>query len=152
MTSVIAGPNRLAKWSSWSPWNEAVRIAPPMPGVYMIQVADRIVYVGHAGERAGGIPGIRGRLAIYKSGKGAASGFGMAALDRALVDPDFVRARLSELEEGRRLRTVEWAKAAIASFGPTVCWTTTPDKASAADLERRVEDALRLAAVALWNR
>lgn len=45
-----------------------------------------IVYVGMAGERAAsGTPqGLHGRLTAYQRGRGAVSGFGEAALDRAL--------------------------------------------------------------------
>jgi hypothetical protein len=36
---LLAELNRLANWPSCGPWEEAVRIAPRMPGVYVIQVA-----------------------------------------------------------------------------------------------------------------
>lgn len=51
VTSVNAVLDRLARWSPCTPWDEAVRIAPPEPGVYLMQVAGKVVYVGHAGER-----------------------------------------------------------------------------------------------------
>jgi hypothetical protein len=61
------------------------------PGVYMArEPGGSIVYVGRAAERAGGgkPKGLRGRLSVYVSGKGLASGLGEAVLDRALADAD----------------------------------------------------------------
>lgn len=85
-------------------------MAPLVPGVYMARegTAGPIVYVGMAGERAGrtgtGTPkGLRGRLGVYASGKGLASGLGEAVMDRALADPGWLRERLTEVESGEPL-------------------------------------------------
>jgi hypothetical protein len=43
-----------------------------------------------AAERRG--QGIRGRLTVYRRGRAAVSGLGEAAMDRALRDPDWLRA------------------------------------------------------------
>lgn len=61
-----------------------------------------IIYVGMAGERRG--QGVRGRLAIYGTGKGLASGLGEAVLDRALADPDWLQQRLDEVHAGQPRR------------------------------------------------
>ncbi|MDQ0733131.1 helix-turn-helix domain-containing protein [Arthrobacter sp. B1I2] len=65
-------------WSQWIPFSEALKVAPRFPGVYMFRIAAEAhlgpVYIGMAGERKGN--GLRGRLAIYASGKGAGSGLG----------------------------------------------------------------------------
>ena len=86
-------------WSGWVSFNEALAVAPRLPGVYVARQSDTgpIVYIGMAGERTGGgrPQGIRGRLAVYTTGKGLASGLGEAAFDRALADPEWVAARLS---------------------------------------------------------
>src|SRR4051794_28205241 len=92
----------LADWSAWLPWTGARATAPRLPGVYLFRVEGRIVYCGKAGERAGRDgtrkpQGLWGRLGRYGSGKAATSGFGEAALDRALADPAFVAARLEHL-------------------------------------------------------
>ena len=72
----------LAAWSPWVPFAEALHAAPRLPGVYLAREgsAGPLVYVGMAGERRG--EGIRGRLAIYTSGKGATTGLGEAAFER----------------------------------------------------------------------
>ena len=59
----------LADWASWTPFGDALATAPRLPGVYLAREGARgaLVYVGMAGERRG--QGIRGRLAIYTSGK-----------------------------------------------------------------------------------
>lgn len=68
----------IARFSQWAPFQEAFPHAPLTPGVYMFREArsQNIVYVGHAGERAARQDGIRGRLAVYRSGKGSTSDWG----------------------------------------------------------------------------
>lgn len=95
----------MADWSEWVPFGEALASAPLVPGVDMARegTTGPIVYVGMAGERAGrtgtGTPkGLRGRLGVYVSGKGLASGLGEAVMDRALADPGWLRERLAEAE------------------------------------------------------
>jgi hypothetical protein len=136
------------EWSEWRPFGEAIADAPRVPGVYMFrQVASpSVVYVGSAGERRG--DGLRGRLRVYASGKGLASGLGEAVFDRALADPEWVRARLREIEAGTPRRAKEWGRLAIEWAGFEVRWATTADKKSAEALEDRVIAQHE----GLWNR
>lgn len=94
----------LAHWSPWMPLSDALSEAPRVPGVYLAREgkAGPVVYVGMAGERAGGKrpQGLRGRLAVYLTGKGLASGLGEAIFDRALADPAWV-ARAPRRSRGR---------------------------------------------------
>lgn len=143
----------LAGWSPWAPFADPHTTPPTLPGVYLFRLPRNgdIVYVGMAGERAGsGRPqGLRGRLAIYRRGRGAVSGFGEAALDRALGDAAFVEDQLRMLNEDGPRRAKDWARDAIAWVAPEVCWATTPDARSARALEKKVEPALEQS---LWNR
>lgn len=142
----------MGPWSPWRPWFEGIADAPTSPGVYLFRLSRsrQIVYVGMAGPRSAPHPGVRGRLMIYKRGRGATSGFGQAALDRALQDDDFVESRLAELRNGNPRRAHEWAQDAIDWADVEVCWTTCATKAEALELERRVERVLLHAG--LWNR
>jgi hypothetical protein len=153
----LSALDEMADWSEWVPFGEALASAPLVPGVYMARegTTGPIVYVGMAGERAGrtgtGTPkGLRGRLGVYVSGKGLASGLGEAVMDRALADPGWLRERLAEAEAGEPLRAKAWGRAAFVRAQLHLRWTTTPDKARAAALERRVLAAL--ADADLWNR
>ena len=97
----------IAMWSDWLPVATAIPQAPREPGVYLFRdpATHAIIYVGMAGERAGsGRPqGLYGRLAVYRAGKGAVSGFGEAALDRALADSAWIEQQLTRLRaEGPR--------------------------------------------------
>jgi hypothetical protein len=145
---------KLCDWSRWMPFSEALEAAPRLPGVYMAREGcdGRVVYVGMAGERAGGrLPqGIRGRLAVYIRGKGLASGLGEAVFDRALADPAWLAERVAEAEVGRPMRAKAWGQAAFARADLNVRWAVTADKASAVALERACLDAL--ANSELWNR
>jgi hypothetical protein len=140
----------LAQWSAWMPLAEACVAAPKQPGVYLAREGEDgpVVYVGMAGERHG--KGIRGRLKVYIGGKGAVSGLGEAAMDRALADVDWLRARLADLERGRPLRAKAWAALALARADLHVCWAVTEDPPSAAELERAVQFSFDGAP--LWNR
>lgn len=144
----------LADWSPWVPLLEATQTAPRLPGVYLMRDASSgdIVYVGMAGERAGGgkPQGIRGRLSVYLTGKGAVSGFGEAAFDRALADPDWLRAQLDALTTSGPQRSKQWAIAALSRVPLEARWTVLPDKESALAFEKQVEGILR--AHGLWNR
>ena len=149
--------DELATWSEWVPFGEALASAPLVPGVYVARegTGGAIVYVGMAGERAGrtgtSTPrGLRGRLGVYVTGKGLASGLGEAVMDRALADPVWLRDRLAEAESGEPLRAKAWGRAAFDRAQLHVRWTTTPDKRSAVALERQVLAALR--DTDLWNR
>lgn len=144
----------LAEWSEWVPIVEATQTAPRLPGVYLIRdaVNGDIVYVGMAGERSGsGKPqGLRGRLSVYLTGKGAVSGFGEAVFDRALADPEWVRAQLDRLLTEGPQRSKQWAAAALTRVPLEARWTVLPDKTTAHTFEKQVEDVLR--AHGLWNR
>jgi len=142
----------MADWSPWASLAQAALDAPARPGVYLARrgASGELLYVGHAGERARSQPGLRGRLGVYARGKGAVSGLGEAALDRALADPAFIRQRLHLLEIGHVERTKDWARAALAWANVHVCWTEKPTKADAASFEDEL--LLRLDAHALWNR
>lgn len=140
--------DNLAEWSRWLPFAEAVASAPRVPGVYMARDDTQVVYVGMAAERRG--QGIRGRLTVYSRGRAAVSGLGEAAMDRALADADWLRARLTQVENGTVWRTRDWATAALDRAELRVRWATTETGLQARLLERTVLDAL--ASVALWNR
>lgn len=143
----------LAEWSSWVPFASALQAAPRAPGVYLLREAQGpIRYVGMAGERAGsGRPqGIYGRLNVYRTGKGAVSGFGEAALDRALADPVWVEAQLQQLRDDGPRRAKEWARDAVTRLGAEVSWAVRADKADALLLEKLVVALLR--PYGLWNR
>jgi len=105
-----------------------------------------------AGERAGsGRPqGLHGRLSVYWSGKGAVSGFGEAALDRALADPDWVGQQLERLRATGPKRAKEWARDAVLRLNLEASWAVCADKADALYLESRVVAQLR--PHDLWNK
>ena len=141
-------------WSDWVRWNEALDVAPRKPGVYVVRqrVNHDVVYIGMAGERRGSRDrpqGLRGRLAVYTSGKALASGLGEAVLDRALADPGWLRRQLAELEVNGPSRAKRWGVAAFARADLEVRWTVTDDSQSARDLERSL---ISDAADVLWNR
>jgi hypothetical protein len=147
----------MADWSPWMAWAGARAKAPRLPGVYLFRVDGCIVYCGMAGERAGRDgtrkpQGLWGRLSRYGSGKAATSGFGEAALDRALGDAAFIAARLEHLRSVGPERTVVWAIAAIDWLAPEVCWTVTESGATALALETKVRDRLLAGGVHLWGR
>jgi hypothetical protein len=101
-----------------------------------------------AGERRG--RGIRGRLTIYSRGKGAVSGLGEAAMDRALADPVWLRARLADVEARHPQRTSAWAKAALERADLHLRWAVRSDRAAAQALESAAIAAPGSAH--LWNR
>lgn len=144
----------LAEWSPWAPFAEALPHAPRLPGVYLFRERDthRIRYVGMAGERGGGgrPQGLYGRLSVYRTGQGAVSGFGEAALDRALADPAWVEARLERLRAGRAERAKHWARDAVVRLAPDISWAPCHERADARHLELGAEALLR--PFGLWNR
>jgi hypothetical protein len=144
----------LAEWSVWAPFTEALPHAPRRPGVYLFRERDtqRIRHVGMAGERAGGGRplGLYGRLSAYRTVAGAMSGFGEAALDRALADPAWVAARLEHLRGGGAERARHWARDAVVRLDPDVRWSACHERADARHLEVRVEALLR--PFGLWTR
>lgn len=150
----IQGLDSLADWSPWMPLSDALTVAPRVPGVYLAREGEAgpVVYVGMAGERAGGKrpQGLRGRLAVYLTGKGLISGLGEAIFDRALADPVWLRTRIAEVEAGQPMRAKAWGRAALVRSDLHIRWAATPDKTSALALERTCLDAL--ASDPLWNR
>ena len=144
----------LAGWSGWAPFATALAHAPREPGVYLFREPEAgvIRYVGMAGERAGsGRPqGLYGRLNVYRTGKGAVSGFGEAALDRALADPEWIESQLVTLRTHGPRRAKDWARDAIARLEPEVSWAVCTDGQDARHLEGQV--VLHLRPHGLWNR
>lgn len=144
----------LAGWSDWTPFPDALVAAPRDPGVYLFRDGGSgvIHYAGMAGERAGsGRPqGVSGRLRAYRTGQGAVSGYGEAALDRALADPAWVGAQLESLRRDGPRRAKEWARDAVLRLAPEVSWAVCADR----DDARRLEDQvlLRLRPLGVWNR
>jgi hypothetical protein len=141
--------DRLADWSVWAPFGIAARTAPLTPGVYQMRTRDGlIVYVGMAGERKG--QGVRGRLSIYRRGKGAVSGFGEAALDRALANAAFVEEHLEAVRDDRPARASEWARDAIQWLDVEIRWAECATKDDADSLEKAVIKLLMPHSI--WNR
>jgi len=154
LRAVYTEVHRLTDWSPWMPFETAISAAPREPGVYLLREPyDGVIrYVGMAGERAGsGRPqGLYGRLSVYRSGKGAVSGFGEAALDRALADPDWVEQQLDHLRGHGPKRAKEWARDAVARLGLEVSWSVCADRSDALYLESQVVALVRT--LGLWNR
>jgi hypothetical protein len=144
----------LGSWSNWMPFSEAFRSAPDQPGVYMVREgADGpVIYVGMGGERRDSRRprGIRRRLSAYASGKGLVSGLGEAALDRALGDPEWLKERLTEVEQGHPRRAKEWGRQAMMRADLHVRWLVCDDKAAAIRVETDCQRLL--AGTGLWNR
>lgn len=143
-----------ASWSPWCPFVSGAIAAPRLPGVYLFRERESHVirYVGMAGERAGGgrPQGLQGRLSVYRTGKGAVSGFGEAALDRALADADWVQCQLDRLRREGPRRAKLWAADAILRLSPEISWAATIDRLTAKTLEDDV--VLLLRPHGLWNR
>lgn len=151
-TEVSTGRDRLRladlEWSSWCPLDQALKEATTSPGVYAARSDGQIVYIGMAGERRG--LGVRGRLQVYGRGRGAVSGLGEAALDRALADPAWLANRLTMLLTEGSSRSKDWAVAALHRAQVELCWVAAPDAPTAREWETRV--LVELEDVALWNR
>lgn len=144
----------LAEWSEWTPFEQAIGAVPREPGVYLLRepITGIIRYVGMAGERSGGgrPQGLYGRLTVYRSGKGAVSGFGEAALDRALADPAWLEQQLADLRLNGPKRAKDWAQDAVVRLGLEVSWSVTVDRADALYLEGQILNRLRTHG--LWNK
>jgi len=147
-SDAYATVDELADWSPWASFDDAAAIAPTSPGVYMMRAGGSIIYVGMAGERSG--KGMRGRLAVYRTGKGAVSGFGEAVLDRALANEQFLRSQLEALLNADARRAKTWAKDAIAWVQPELRWAVCDDADAAGQLEDDVVEILRTHGI--WNR
>jgi hypothetical protein len=148
--STERGTLRLAglEWSSWHSLAQAVKFATPSPGIYAARSDAQIVYIGMAGERRG--LGVRGRLQVYGRGRGAVSGLGEAALDRALADPVWLEQRLAMLLTEGPSRSKDWAVAALRRAQLELCWVAAPDGATAREWETQAMQELE--DIALWNR
>lgn len=148
--STDRGTLRLAnlEWSPWHPLEQAATEATTSPGVYAARSDDQLVYIGMAGERRG--LGVRGRLQIYVRGRGAVSGLGEAALDRALADPAWLAQRLTTLLTEGPSRSKDWAVAALHRAAVELCWVPAPDGPTAREGETQALQELE--DVALWNR
>jgi hypothetical protein len=144
----------LAEWSDWAPFEAARLHAPREPGVYLLREpgSGAVRYVGMAGERAGGgrPQGLHGRLSAYLTGKEKVSGFGEAALDLALADPEWVEQRLRALREHGPRPTRDWVRGAVERLGLEVSWAVTADRGDAVYLEDEVVRLLR--PYDLWRR
>jgi hypothetical protein len=138
-------------WSEWVPFNLALQLAPRFPGVYVFRMADEPeagpVYIGMAGKRKG--KGVRGRLSIYARGRGATSGLGEHAMDRALADPAWLQARLDEALESRPMRATMAARSAIDHARLELRWQTVSTRAEALVLEAQL---IAECPGRLWNR
>ncbi|NYJ18502.1 hypothetical protein [Glaciibacter psychrotolerans] len=107
-----------------------------------------VVYIGMAGERKG--KGIWGRLSMYRRGRGAVSGFGEAALDRALSDVAFIEDHLEAVRFGQITRASAWARDAIAWTNVEIRWAACETASEAVALE---DEAVRLLKLhGIWNR
>jgi hypothetical protein len=147
--------HRELEWSGWVSFTDVLDHAPRLPGVYRARqgVDGPIVYIGMAGERngSGGRPqGLRGRLSVYASGKGLASGLGEAVFDRALADENWIGARLAEVTGGRSRRAKSWGVQAFIWADLHLSWVTSENKASALSLERKIIESADHSV--LWNR
>lgn len=141
--------NGLAQWSEREPFAIAAPRAPLAPGVYQMRLRNGVVvYVGTAGERRG--QGIRGRLSIYRRGRGAVSGFGEAALDRALANTAFVARHLDDVRAGKPARASVWAQDATRWLDVEVRWSICDSREFALELERAVVNLLLTHEI--WNR
>lgn len=124
------------------------------PGVYLFREtgSQMIRYAGMAGERAGGgrPQGLHGRLNVYRTGKGAVSGFGEAALDRALSDVDWLQQHVDRVRVQGPRRAKQWVADAVERTSPEISWAVCPERFDARVLEDRVVLLLRPHGV--WNR
>ncbi|NEA33277.1 hypothetical protein [Streptomyces sp. SID13031] len=144
----------LADWSPWMPFAEAIPAAPREPGVYLLRepLTAIIRYAGMAGERAasGRPQGLYGRLTVYRNGRGAISGFGEEALDRALADPAWLEQQLHDLRHHGPKTAQDWAREAVLRLDLEVSWSVTSDTPDARYLETRILTLLK--PHGLWNR
>ena len=78
-------------------------------GVYLARYADTeiVFYVGYAGVR-----GVPARLTEYAGGNDL-NGLGVAALNLALNDAEWIRQRLDDVESGKSADAVQWMRDAL---------------------------------------
>ena len=154
LVAAYTAVEELAEWSPWEPLEEALPHAPRDPGVYLLREprTQLVRYAALAGERAGGgrAQGLHGRLAAYRTGRGAVGGFTEAALDRALADPAWLEHQLHRLRTTGAQRARAWGRDAVAHLAPEVSWSPCAERADAAYLADRVLALLR--PHDLWDR
>jgi len=63
--------------------------------------------------------------------------------DRAVADPEWLRARLAEAESGKARRALVWGQEAFARADLHICWSVTKDETTALALEAQVRNVLR---------
>ncbi|AZH78959.1 hypothetical protein CSX12_11025 [Microbacterium sp. Y-01] len=144
-----AAVDALAEWSEWQPFAVAAPRAPLVPGAYQMRLREgTIVYIDMAGERRG--QGIRGRLSMYRRGKGAVSGFGEAALDRALANASFIEDDLDSVCAGTPARASVRAQDAIRWLDVEIRWAECDTREAALTLETAALDLLMTHVI--WNR
>ncbi|MGO2937816.1 MAG: hypothetical protein ACTICQ_09575 [Glutamicibacter arilaitensis] len=140
------------EWSEWNSFEQTVDSAPVAPGVYMFRFAGECergqepIYVGQAGERSG--KGIKGRLKIYSSGKGATSGMGKYAFDQGLADPQWLRGLLDEAERGEPRTIQQVARQAIDRLNLEGRWVICIHRKAALLLEAAL---IQKHHASLWN-
>ncbi|WP_210416703.1 hypothetical protein [Glutamicibacter sp. ZJUTW] len=138
------------EWSPWESFEATADSAPVAPGVYMFRRAGagdhKPIYVGQAGERSG--KGLRGRLKIYSSGKGATSGLGKYAFDEALADPQWLRELAAEADRGESRTVQQVARLAIDRLHLEGRWVTCIHRKAALLLEAAL---IRKYHATLWN-
>jgi hypothetical protein len=153
LQTTYADVDGLAEWSPWVSFAEALVGAPRVPGVYLLRepLSGVVRHVGLAGERAGSgrAQGLHGKFSVYRTGKGAVSGFGETALDRALADPDWVEQQLLALREHGPRPAREWVREAVLRLGLEVSWAVCVDRSDAVYLERQVRALVRT--TGLWD-
>lgn len=113
-------------WTSWSPIEEAVRIAPTAAGVYEARLREgqETVYVGSASDRK---RGVSQRLHAYAVGKSPDSGLTGKAANLALTDVKFCE-RIARAAAGDKPWTIsEIAVRALDHLGIEVRSAAAPD-------------------------
>ena len=105
-----------------------------------------------AGERTGSgrQQGLYGKVSVYRTGKGAVSGFGEAVLARGLADPGWSKPSSTTSAPHGHQRARDWARDAIARLALEVAWATCVEAADARHRENQVVALLR--PYGLWNR
>ena len=132
--AAFAAVEKLGPWSAWTPIEKSREAAPRKPGVYMARTGRHgpVIYVGMAGERSGRgtktPQGINGRLSAYLTGQGLGGGLLGRSFELALSNPAWLRARIADLEAGKRPRAKDWGKAALVPHNLYVRWARSLDR------------------------
>lgn len=138
------------EWSEWIPFGQAAEEAPVLPGVYVVRERGTEQnpprYIGQAGERNG--KGLRGRLKVYSSGKGATSGLGKYAMNLALADAAWLTQLVHEAEAGHPQSVERMARRAIDRLNLEVRWVPCVHRKAAMLLETEL---IKRHCSTLWN-